>query len=178
MQPISIQPIDEWASYWLNERTLMVDECTDYDKYKALDMACSINECIDLLCCICVTKFIRANDSFASTVIFYVLHHSPDHLIYLLRPNNAGRSNKTTHTLSRSDQYSVPISMEIRIRFEWEPLSLPTNKHFKWIHSEFALMRPNASYINKRTYQMTLAWNRTEKGSHHIIPHDFMRYAY
>lgn len=35
---------------------------------------CSISKWIDLLCCICVTKFLPLNDSSMSNVIFYSLH--------------------------------------------------------------------------------------------------------
>lgn len=89
-KPISIQAINEPERkknrttkkfYWLNGWTLMVNKHSDYDKYIAMvwlkrerEGECSISKWIDLLCCICVTKFLPLNDSSMSNVIFYSLH--------------------------------------------------------------------------------------------------------
>lgn len=78
--------------YWLNGRTLMANECTDYDKY----MACSITKWIDCMLTIrtydvgrCIYNQISEFHQSAVRVVSVGCDflHSPstwvDHLIYL-----------------------------------------------------------------------------------------------
>lgn len=169
--------------YWLNGRTLMANECTDYDKY----MACSITKWIDCMLTIrtydvgrCIYNQISEFHQSAVRVVSVGCDflHSPstwvDHLIYLhdrldgcvYSTPNCPRmiSDRLSTKTTQIDCFwliafhLVRISMEIRIRSEWI-LHSNMNKTFLalQIHSIYVhahFMLPNASYIKSTLHTM------------------------